>query len=211
MVRDRIRSRDTGHGTKQKHLRHLSSLFEWLDERNQTLDAPSAVAWAGGGVERNSDNYADRLRIAQWACEWNSLDWTVTANRRAKKPEVQRPFVDQCSDADLGLAFGLIKDVQAATFFRVIAATGCRPSEVALFDWERWESEGRSQALHGYSTKVSKDFVAIVNPLGWLQGIDPDLLRLEDVDPFERPVTEQTRALLTCHYSRLLKFGSKMT
>lgn len=205
VVTREIRSRRGGHGSKQKHLRHARSLFLWLDERNQRLDAPGAIQWAGENVKRNTDTYADRLRIAQWACEWNRLPWILPQNKKAQKPTVNRPFVDMATDADLEAAFDLIKDPQAEAYFRVIAATGCRPSEVALFDWDRWESEGRPQGLYGYSPKVEKAFVAICEPMAWVDCVDTRLLKLADIDSLERPVTAQTRELLTINYSRLLK------
>ena len=206
VVFDRIRARDGGYGIKQKHMRHARSLFKWLDDQNQALDAPHAICWAALGTERNTDTYADRLRMAQWACQWNARVWVLPENRRAKKPTVCRPFVDQCSDGQLELAFGLIQDPEAAAFFRVVSATGCRPGEVALFDWARWLGEGRGQALHGYSPKVKKEFVAICNPLRWMQDLDPMLLAVGGVDPAaQRPPTEEMSALLVRHYSRLLK------
>ena len=204
-VLDRIRARDGGHGIKQKHHRHTRALFTWLDDRNQPLDAPNAILWASEGVKRNTDTYADRLRIAQWACQWNSLTWVLPEAKRAKKPEVRRPFVDHCGDAEIERAFSLISDPAAAMFFRVVAATGCRPGEVALFDWPRWIDGGRAEALHGYSPKVGKEFTAICNPLHWLEGVDPDQLTVQGVDPAHRPVSEEATALLVRHYSRLLK------
>jgi hypothetical protein len=84
-------------------------LFAWLDNRNQLLDAPNAICWAGEGVERNADTYADRLRMAQWACQWNCLTWVLPEAKRAKKPKVQRPFVEQSNDADIQLVFTLVK------------------------------------------------------------------------------------------------------
>jgi len=205
VVIDRIRARDGGHGIKRKHHRHARALFTWLDDRNQPLDAPNAIAWAGEGVARNTDTYADRLRIAQWACQWNALIWVVPESKRAKKPEVHRPFVDHTSDAEIERAFELITDETAKAFFRVVAATGCRPGEVALFDWERWVEGGRSKALQGYSPKVGKDFTAICHPLRWMEGIDPSMLVVQGVDPSQRPISEETSASLVRHYSRLLK------
>ncbi len=209
VVIEKIRSRAGGHGVKQKHLRHARALFVWLDERNQLLDAPSAIQWAGEGVKRDSDSYGDRLRVAQWACQWNSKAWMVPEDKRPKKPTVNRPFVDQMLDTDLEQIFSLIKDPAVATFCRVIAATGCRPGEVNFFDWERWEREGRPQALHGYSPKVEKDFVAICHPLQWIKEIDLTLLKVEGVDSGARPVSEETSDLVVRHYSRLLKLVKK--
>jgi integrase len=205
VVIERIRARDGGHGIKQKHHRHARALFAWLDARNQPLDAPNAIIWASEGVKRNTDTYADRLRMAQWACQWNALIWVLPEAKRAKKPSVVRPFVDHASDEEIERAFALISDQSAAAFFRVVAATGCRPGEVALFDWSRWITRGREQALHGYSPKVEKDFTAICNPLHWVKGLDPNLLMVQGVDPAQRPISEETSALLVRHYSKLLK------
>jgi integrase len=205
VVIERIRAREGGHGIKQKHHRHARALFSWLDDRNQMLDAPNAILWAGEGVQRNTDTYADRLRMAQWACQWNALTWVVPEGKRAKKPEVSRPFVDHCTDAQIEQAFTLITDPAAAAFFRVVAATGCRPGEVALFDWARWIEGGRGQALHGYSKKVEKDFTAICNPLSWLEGVDLALLVVQGVNPAQRPISEEASELRVRHYSRLLK------
>jgi len=209
VVLDRIRSRSGGHGVKQKHHRHVRALFAWLDDRNQVLDAPSAICWAGEGVKRATDSYADRLRVARWACEWNNKFWVLPEDQRPKKAEVVRPFVDKGTDAELEHAFSMIKDPAAATFFRVIAATGCRPGEVSFFDWERWEHEGRPQELYGYSLKVEKDFVAICHPHEWIKEIDPTLLKVEGVDSGARPVSEETRDLVVRPYSRLLKLVKK--
>lgn len=205
VVFDGIRARSGGHRCKQKHHRHATALFLWLDDRNQALDAPSAIEWAGEGVQRNKDTYADRLRVAKWACEWNGKAWVLPEDKRPKKPEVSRPFVDQMLDADLERIFSLIRDPAAATFCRVIAATGCRPGEVNFFDWERWERDGRPQSLYGYSLKVKKNFVAICNPLNWIKDIDPSLVLLEGIDRERRPVSEETTEQLTQQYSRLLK------
>lgn len=205
VVIERIRARDGGHGIKQKHHRHARSLFSWLDDRTQPLDAPNAILWAGEGILRNTDTYADRLRIAEWACKWNALTWVLPETKRAKKPEVHRPFVDLGTDTQIEEAITLITDPAAAAFFRVVAATGCRHGEVALFDWARWIKEGRGQALYGYSPKVEKDFTAICNPLKWLENLDPSYLRVEEVSPSERPISEEASALLVRHYSRLLK------
>jgi integrase len=209
VVFEQIRSREGGHGVKQKHHRHARALFTWLDDRNQALDAPSAIVWAGEGVKRDTDSYADRLRVAQWACEWNHKVWVVPENKKPKKPTVSRPFVDNRTDSDLVQAFSLIQDPAAATFFRVVAATGCRPGEVSFFDWERWEREGRPPALHGYSPKVKKDFVAICHPVEWIKEIDISLLKLEGVVSGERPVSEKSRSLVVRHYSKLLKLVKK--
>lgn len=209
VVIEQIRSRAGGHGVKQKHHRHARALFVWLDERNQLLDGPNAIHWVGDGVKRNTDNYADRLRVAQWACEWNSKAWKVPEDKRPKKSTVLRPFVDQMLDTDLEQIFWLIKDPAAATFFRVISATGCRPSEVGFFDWDRWDREGRPTELYGYSPKVEKDFVAICNPLEWIKEIDPTLLKVQGADSGARPVREETSGLVVRHYSRLLKLVKK--
>lgn len=209
VVVERIRSRAGGHGVKQKHHRHARALFVWLDERNQLLDAPNAIHWAGMGVKRDSDSYGDRLRVAQWACEWNSKAWKVPEDKRPKKPMVCRPFVDRGADSELEQAFSMIKDPAATTFFRVIAATGCRPGEVGFFDWDRWERDGRPTELYGYSPKVEKDFVAICHPLEWIKEIDPTLLKVQGVDSAARPVSEESRALVVRHYSRLLKLVKK--
>lgn len=209
VVFEKIRSREGGHGVKQKHFRHARALFTWLDDRNQVLDAPSAIAWAGEGVKRNTDCYADRLRVAQWSCQWNHRVWVVPEDKRPKKPTVCRPFVDKGTDSELEQAFVLIQDPAAATFFRVIAATGCRPGEVLFFDWERWDRDGRPQELYGYSPKVGKDFIAICNPIAWIKEIDVSLLKLKGLEPGERPVSEESRALVVRHYSRLLKLVKK--
>lgn len=205
IVFDGIRARDGGYGIKQKHMRHARSLFEWLDVRNQVLDAPNTICWAGEGVQKNTDTYADRLRLAQWACEWNGCTWVLPKTKRAKKPEVKRPFVDHVTDSDLEAAFLLIKDKTAETFFRAVAATGCRPGEVALFDWKKWDQEGRPQNLCGYSPKVEKQFIAICNPLKWIQDIDIELLAVDGVESDLAPISEETSQRLVRHYSKLLK------
>lgn len=204
-VIDQIRAREGGYQVKQKHLRHAHSLFDWLDQHNQPLDAPGAIQWASQGVGRNTDTYADRLRVAEWSCKWNQLSWTVPPARRPQSPKVERPFVDNTSDDKLQQAFSLVQDSTAETFFRVVAATGCRPAEVALFDWERWEQEGRPNYLHGYSPKVEKEFSALCYPLKWIKDIDISLLVVPGVSPKERPVSALSRELLVRHYSRLLK------
>ncbi|MEB3264962.1 MAG: hypothetical protein VKJ66_11380, partial [Synechococcus sp.] len=161
---EHIRSRSCGFGRKRKLLRHAQGLFEWLDVGRFALDSPNAIAWAGDGVRRDTANYADRLFVAQWALELNGLPWILPKHRRAQTPKVKRAFTEAASDADVEVMFALIQNPSAEAFCRVVAATGCRPSEVVFFDWAGWERQGRPMGLQGYSPKVKKEFVAAVHP-----------------------------------------------
>jgi integrase len=147
--------------------------------------------------------------MARWACEWNSKVWVLPEEKRIKKPKVKRPFVDESTDEEVEQMFSLIKDPAAATFCRVIAATGCRPGEVAHFDWARWELEGRPQHLRGYSPKIEKEFIAICHPLKWIKNIDLTLVKVKDLEPARRPVCEVSRELVTRHYSKMLRMVKK--
>ena len=200
-----IREREGGTGAKTKHLRHCRALFEWLDERNCLLDSVNAIGWAGDGVKRNTDNYSDRLRVAKWACGVNNLVWILPENKRAQKPGVKRPFVDAMSDHDLSALFPLVKDPEARTFLRVIAATGCRPSEVLLFDWERWQMDGRPNYIDGFSRKKGMSFTAICNPVEWLDDAEVGLLSHQWSRTEIESSCEIVAAELTRRYSRLLK------
>lgn len=171
-----IRERDGGHGVKSKHLRHARGLFDWLDVRNLLLDCVNTINWAGDGDQRDTDNYADKLRIAKWACGVNGLTWILPPNKRPQKPTVKRPFVDRMIEQDLSELFTLVKDPTAATFLRVIATTGCRPSEVLTFDWQMWEKTGRPNIIDGYSRKKKASFTAICQPMEWIRCIDIALL-----------------------------------
>ena len=161
---DHVRSRSCGHGRKRKLLRHSQALFLWLDERNLNLDSPNAICWASDGVKRDTANYSDRLFVAQWAIELNGLVWILPKHRRAQKPKVKRAFTEAANDADVEALFGLIRDPSAQAFCRVVAATGCRPSEVVLFDWQRWDADGRPMELHGWSPKCNKLFRQYTQP-----------------------------------------------
>jgi hypothetical protein len=204
-----IRERDGGSGVKTKHLRHARGLFDWLDERSCLLDSVNAISWAGDGIERNTDNYSDRLRIAQWACGVNNIALILPPNRRAKKPDVKRPFVDAMVGRDLSELFPHIQDPEAATFFPVIAATGCRPSEVLCFDWKKWDEEGRPNNIDGYSRKKGETFTAICHPIEWIKDISIELL----TSPWSREELESTCETvsndLTRRYSKLLKIAQR--
>ena len=202
---DHIRSRSCGHGRKQKLLRHCQSLFLWLDERNLPLDSPNAICWAADGISRDTANYSDRLFVAQWAIDLNGLVWVLPKHRRAQKPKVKRAFTEASSDADVEGLFALISDPAAEAFCRVVAATGCRPSEVLLFDWQRWQAEGRPMQVHGWSPKLKKAFVAAVHPRQWLENLDISLLRSESVDPLDHSASEVAAQARTRYSSRMLR------
>ncbi|WP_094555139.1 site-specific integrase [Synechococcus sp. 1G10] len=202
---DHIRARGCGFGRKRKLLRHGQGLFTWLDLRSLALDSPNAIAWAGDGVARATANYSDRLFVAQWAIELNGLTWVLPKHRRAQTPKVKRAFTEAATDADVETMFLLIQDPVAQAFCRVVAATGCRPSEVAFFDWESWERQGRPMGLQGFSPKVRKEFVAAIHPRQWLTELDPALLRTPGIDPKERSPSEEVAERNTRHSSRLLK------
>ena len=171
-VMELIRERDGGHRAKTKHLRHLRSLFDWLDDRNLLLDCVNAIRWAGDGVKRDTDTYADRLRIAEWSCTVNGIQWILPPpNKRAKKPQVHRPFVDAWVGRNLAELFPLIQDPAAQASTRVVAATGCRPSEVFCFDWDKWDATGRPNTIDCFSRKIGQPFTALCNPLQWVVGI----------------------------------------
>ncbi len=127
-----ITARQSQDRSKQKHLRHLHGLFDWLESGRMTLDGPNAQRWAREGCDLNTDNCSDRIRIAKWACGHNGIPWVLSPIHKPKAPSVIRPFVDKATDADIHRAISLVSDPVAATFFRVVAATGCRPSEVEL-------------------------------------------------------------------------------
>ena len=206
---DYIRERAGGYGVKQKHMRHAKNLFSWLDERNLRLDSINAIEWASAGIQKDTDNYADRIRVAEWACKRNNVAWMMPANKRPKKPDVQRPFVDQMVGCDLCKLFALIKDPEALAFFKVIAATGCRPSEVAFFDWDKWDQDGRQNTVDGFSPKVGKEFKAICHPVEWINDIDTALLKNDSFKRDGLSISEETSQQLTRYSSRLLKLVQK--
>ena len=200
-----IRERDSGHGAKRKHLRHAWGLFDWLETRNCLLDSATSINWASDGIKRNTDNYADRLRIAEWACKVNGIHWILPPNKRAKKPEVKRPFVEAMVHTDLSTLFARVHDPEAQAFLRVIAATGCRPSEVVCFDWQGWDQAGRPNHIDGYSRKQKRQFTSLIHPLEWLENLDISLVSGRwEREELERD-DEVIASALTKHYSRLLK------
>lgn len=202
---DFIRARPCGFARKRKLLRHAQGLFTWLDERDFALDSSNAIAWAGDGVRRDTANYADRVFTAQWAVDLNGLVWLIPKHRRPQAPKVRRAFVEAATDADIEAIFAAIRDPRAHAFCKVVAATGCRPSEVAYFDWVRWHQEGRPRSLSGYSPKVRKVFLAVVHPQEWLAGLDLSLLAVPGIDPTDRSPSEEVAETNTRHSSRLLK------
>jgi integrase len=206
---DHVRARSCGFRRKRKLLRHGQGLFTWLDLRGLPLDSPNAITWAGDGIRRDTANYADRLFVAQWAIELNGLAWVLPKHRRAQTPKVKRAFTETATDADIEAMFELIQDPVAQAFCRVVAATGCRPSEVAYLDWERWNREGRPMGLQGFSPKVRKEFVAVVHPLRWLKDLDPALLVVPGVDPSDRSTCEEAAERNTRFSSRLLRLAQK--
>ena len=177
---EHLQGRQCGFSRKRKLLTHARNLFAWLDLRGLPVDSPNVIAWAGDGVRRDTANYADRLFIARAAVELSGQPWVLPKHRRPKGPKVSRPFVETASDSDVMELLEAIQDPQAAAFARVVAATGCRPSEVVYFDWARWEREGRPQALHGWSPKVRRPFVAAIHPRQWLEGLNTCLLYTSD-------------------------------
>jgi len=201
----KIRERDSGHGAKRKHLRHAWGLFEWLETHNCQLDSATSLNWASDGIKRNTDNYADRLRIAKWACNTNNIPWILPPNKRAKRPEVKRPFVEAMVNTDLSTLFALVRDPEAQAFLRVIAATGCRPSEVVCFDWQGWDQAGRPNHIDGYSRKQKRHFTSLIHPLEWLEELDISLVKgrweKEELELDDEVIANA----LTNHYSRLLK------
>ena len=204
-----IRERDGGHGAKRKHLRHAWGLFDWLETRNCLLDSATSLNWASDGIERNTDNYADRLRIAEWACQINGIHWILPPNKRAKKPEVKRPFVEAMVNADLSELFAFVNDPEAQAFLRVITATGCRPSEVPCFDWQSWDQAGRPNHIDGYSRKQKRQFTSLIHPLEWLDGLDISLVRGKwEKEELERD-DEVIASALTKYYSRLLRLAQR--
>ena len=204
-----IRERDGGHGAKRKHLRHAWGLFDWLETRNCLLDSATSINWASDGINRNTDNYADRLRIAQWACQINGINWILPPSKRAKKPKVKRPFVEANVNVDLSRLFALVKDPEAEAFLRVIAATGCRPSEVVCFDWQGWDEAGRPNHIDGYSRKQKRQFTSLIHPLEWLEELDISLVRGQWGKEVLETGNEVIASALTKHYSRLLKLVQK--
>jgi integrase len=206
---DFVRQRSCGFGRKRKLLRLSDNLFKWLDERGLTVDSPNSLAWAGDGVRRDTANYADRLFVAQWAAELNGFPWVLPKHRRVQTPKVNRPFVEVTSDTEIERMFPVIRDSHAHAFLRVVAATGCRPSEVAFFDWSRWEEEGRTMSLHGFSPKGKKKFVAVIHPQRWLEGIDISLLLSMKLGDSDRRSSEEMAELNTRQSSRLLKLVQK--
>lgn len=202
---DHIRGRSCGHGRKRKLLRLTENLFHWLDMRSLALDSPNSIIWAGDNVSRDTANYADRLFVAQWAVELNGNPWVLPKNRRAQTPKVKRPFIESSNDSDITRMFLAIRDRHAEAFCRVVAATGCRPSEVIFFDWNRWDDEGRPHKLHGFSPKVNKKFVAAIHPKQWLQDVDTSLLKSLNFSQPENVNSEEIAELNTRQSSRLLK------
>ena len=200
-----VRERKCGDARKRKLLRLTRKLFEWLDERRLTLDSPNAISWASDSVRRDTANYVDRLFVAQWAVELNGMPWVLPRHRRAQAPKVSRPFAENATDQDIEHVFSAITDPTAEAFCRVIAATGCRPSEVAFLDWEQWEREGRPMAVHGFSPKVNKDFVAIIHPSRWLDGFNPRALAVPTAIYENSRNSEETSQRNTHYSSRLLK------
>lgn len=206
---DYIRERAGRFGVKQKHNRHAMSLFSWLDEKNLRLDSVNAIEWASDGIEKNTDNYADRLRVAEWACEKNAIAWVLPESKKPKKPNVRRPFVDHMVVCDLSELFALIRDPEAEAFFRVVAATGCRPSEVTLFNWDNWDKEGRPNTIDGFSPKAAVEFTALCHPVEWIKDLDINLLKLDWIKRDGLSISEETSERITRHYSRLLKMVKK--
>ncbi len=206
---DHIRARSCGFARKRKLLRHGQGLFAWLDLRGLALDSPNAIAWTGDGVRRDTANYADRLFVAQWAIELNGQAWVLPKRRRAQAPKVKRAFTEAATDADIEAIFSLISDPVAEAFCRAVAATGCRPSEVAYLDWKGWDRDGRPMGLQGFSPKVKKEFVAVAHPSRWLADLDPALLLVPGIDPSDRSPSEEVAELNTRHSSRLLKLVQK--
>ncbi|MCP9837381.1 hypothetical protein KBZ08_09315 [Cyanobium sp. Candia 9D4] len=206
---DHVRARSCGFARKRKLLRHGQALFEWLDLRGLTLDSPNVLAWAVDGVRRDTANYSDRLFVGQWAIELNGQAWVVPKHRRALTPKVKRAFTEAATDSDVEAIFTLISDPVAQAFCRVVAATGCRPSEVPFFDWEAWDREQRPMRLQGFSPKVKKEFVAAVHPRRWLADLDHSLLRVPGIDPTDRSTSEEVAERNTRHSSRLLKLVHK--
>lgn len=204
-----IRERDGGHGAKRKHLRHAWGLFDWLETRNCLLESATSINWASDGINRNTDNYADRLRIAQWACQINGINWILPPSKRAKKPKVKRPFVEAMVNVDLSRLFAMVKDPEAEAFLRVIAATGCRPSEVVCFDWQGWDEAGRPNHIDGYSRKKKYQFTSLIHPLEWLEDLDISLVRGQWGKEELETGNEVIASALTKHYSRLLKLVQK--
>lgn len=192
--------------SKQKHLRHVHSLFDWLETRRRVLDSPNSQQWAREGCRLDTDNYSDRLRVAKWACELNRLPWVISPIHKPKAPKVERPFVDKATDDDIYTAIQMVSDPAAATFFRVVAATGCRPSEVALYNWEKWDLAGRPNYIEGFSRKSQAPLMSIIHPLEWIMEIDWKLVCLEGISliPRER-VSEEESNRLTKQYSDLLR------
>ena len=205
----KIRAEQRGHGAKTKHFRHSQGLFDWLDARNCVLDATTAISWAEDGVARETDNYADRLRVAKWACEVNNLVWILPKGKRARKPRVERPFVESMVGKDLAQLFNLIQDEEAAAFFRVIAATGCRPSEVLCYDWKSWVEAGRPNTIDGYSRKKKGKFTSLIHPCEWLEDLDIEILSTEWTREELESANETLSNALTKRYSRLLKLVQK--
>ncbi len=200
-----IRQRSCGTGRKRKLLRHTLNLYSWLDQRGLPLDCSNAIAWAADGVSCSTANYADRLFCARSAVELNALRWDLPKHRRPKTPKVRREFAENALDSDVEQVFSLIKDPQVEAFCRVIAATGCRPSEVVFFDWFSWLRADRQMPLYGWSPKVDREFIAVCHPLAWLKDLDPSLLRAPGLDWQDRSRTEQSSRLNTQYSARLLR------
>lgn len=60
-------------------------------------------------------------------------------------------------------------------------------------------------ALHGFSPKVKKNFVAVVHPLRWLQEVDISLLAAMQLNHASQGCHEEIAELNTRQSSRLLK------
>jgi integrase len=198
--------------SKQKHLRHVHSLFDWLESRRRILDSPNSQQWAREGCRLDTDNYSDRLRVAKWACELNRLPWVISGLHKPKAPKVARPFVDQATDADIYRAITMVSDPTAATFFRVVAATGCRPSEVALYDWKKWEGKGRPNVIEGFSQKSQAPLTSIIHPMDWMKEIDWKLVCIDGISHITRDcVSEDESNEITRQYSDLLRKAQEET
>ena len=206
VVIDHIKVKPSQEKSKQKHLRHVHSLFDWLETSRRDLDGPNSQQWAREGCRLDTDNYSDKIRVAKWACELQGLPWVLPPTHKPKTPKVARPFVDRATDADVLRAITLVTDPVAATFFRVVAATGCRPSEVALYNWEEWDRQGRPNVIEGFSRKSQAPLTSIIHPVAWMKQINWKLVCIDGISHIPREsVTEEESSELTRHYSDLLR------